>query len=130
MLQRNINSPNGLLSGAGDPALDDARITLDRTAPFSDPFLNPLGLDLEPQFSPPSFSSGIRFVPRDMLAQIHKGETVLPRSQAEQFRRGGSGGDNITFNITGGLVPDQATARKFARMLEGERIRINERRSL
>ena len=91
---------------------------------------NPLGLDLEPQFALPSFASGINFVPRDMLARIHKGETVLPRPQAEQFRRGGFGGDNITFNITGGFVPDQATARKFARMLEGERTRINERRSV
>jgi len=126
VLQRNLSGPVGAFPGAGNPGLDDALITLERSAPLS----SPLGLDLEPQFDFPSFSSGIRFVPRDMLANIHKGETVLPRSQAEQFRRGGSGGDNITFNITGGLVPDQATARKFARMLEGERIRINERRSV
>jgi hypothetical protein len=91
---------------------------------------NPLGLNLEPQFEPPSFASGINFVPRDMLAQIHKGETVLPKPQAEQFRRGELGGDNITFQITGGFVPDQATARKFARMLEDERQRLNERRSV
>ena len=91
---------------------------------------NPLGLNLEPQFSPPSFASGINFVPRDMLAKIHKGETVLPRPAAEQFRRGDFGGGNITFNITGGFVPDQATARKFARMLEGERNRLKERRSV
>ncbi len=95
---------------------------------------NPLGLNLEPQFetssSLPSFASGIRFVPRDMLARIHQGETVLPRPQAEQFRQGNLGGGNITFNITGGLVPDQATARKFARMLEDERLRLNERRSV
>jgi hypothetical protein len=91
---------------------------------------NPLGLNLEPQFHPPSFASGINFVPRDMLAQIHKGETVLPRSQAEQFRKGEFSGDNITFQITGGMVPDQATARKFARMLEDERQRIQERRSI
>ncbi len=91
---------------------------------------NPLGLDLEPQFELPSFASGINFVPRDMLAQIHKGETVLPKPAAEQFRRGGFGGDNITFQITGGFVPDQATARKFARMLEDERQRLSERRSV
>ncbi len=91
---------------------------------------NPLGLNLDPQFEVPSFASGIRFVPRDMLAQIHKGETVLPKAQAEQFRNGNSGGDNITFQVTSSFTPDQATARKFARMIEDERIRINERRSI
>jgi len=94
---------------------------------------NPLGLNLEPQFEPlssiPSFASGIGFVPRDMVARIHKGETVLPRKQAEEFRQGNPGGGGITFNITGNLVPDQATARKFARMIEDERQRLNERRS-
>ena len=102
------------------------RQTPGRLTPIND---NPLGLNLQPQFEFPSFASGINFVPKDMLAEIHKGETVLPRSQAEQFRRGEFGGDNITFQITGGLVPDQATARKFARMLEDERRRINERRT-
>lgn len=95
---------------------------------------NPLGLDLEPQFetssSIPSFASGIRFVPRDMLAKIHQGETVLPRQQAEQFREGALEGSNITFNVSGNFMPDQATARRFARMLEDERLRLNERRSL
>ncbi len=90
---------------------------------------NPLGLNLEPQFDIPSFASGVRFVPRDMLAQIHKGETVLPRSQAEQFREGNFGGDNITFQINSNFDLDQATARKFARMIEDERRRINERRT-
>ena len=91
---------------------------------------NPLGLNLDPQFEAPSFASGIGFVPRDMLARIHRGETVLSRSQAEQFRGGGSGGNNITFNVTGNFTPDQATARKFARMIEDERIRLNERKSI
>lgn len=90
---------------------------------------NPLGLNLEPQFNVPSFASGINFVPRDMLAKIHKGETVLPKTEADQFRRGGLGGDTITFQINGGFVPDQETARNFARMLEDERSRLNERRS-
>ena len=55
---------------------------------------NPLGLDLEPQFEFPSFVSGINFVPRDMLANIHKGETVLSKAQAERFRQSGLGGDS------------------------------------
>lgn len=124
VLRRNLDGPAGLLSGG--QALDDARLTLQRSAPFS----SPLGLNLDPQFEVPSFASGIRFVPRDMLAQIHKGETVLPKTQAEQFRQGRSGGDNITFQITSNFTPDPATARKFARMIEDERIRINERRSI
>jgi hypothetical protein len=143
VLRRNLDSPLGPLSAARHPALDDGFISLQRNAPFLSPLFNPPRLNLEPQFGPdprlflelrtdpvPSFASGIRFVPRDMLAQIHKGETVLPKTQAEQFRSGGSGGDNITFQITGGVEPDQATARKFARMIEDERIRINERRSI
>jgi hypothetical protein len=101
-----------------------------RTGGFAPASGNPLGLNLDPQFEVPSFSSGIRFVPRDMLAQIHKGETVLPRGQAERFRQGGGGGDNITFQITSSFTPDQATARKFARMIEDERRRIDERRSI
>jgi hypothetical protein len=129
VFKRNFDSPAGPFSGAGNPALDEGLITLRRTAPFSSPFSNPLGLNLEPQFDFPSFASGVRFVPRDMLANIHKGETVLPRHQAEQFRKGNFGGDNITFQINGGLMPDQATARKFARMIEDERRRINERRT-
>jgi hypothetical protein len=67
---------------------------------------NPLGLDLTPQFEIPSFAGGINFVPRDMLANIHKGETVLPRPQEEKFRQGNLGGDTITFQINGGFMPD------------------------
>jgi len=122
VLKRNIDDLAGPLSGAGNPALDDALMTFRRTAPSP-------GLNLEPQFDFPSFASGVRFVPRDMLANIHKGETVLPKPQAEQFRKGNFGGDNITFQINGGFEPDQATARKFARMVEDERRRINERRT-
>ena len=123
VVRRNYGGPAGPFSGAGNPVLDDGLITLQRSAPS--PLSLELGLD-----PVPSFASGIRFVPRDMLARIHKGETVLPKSQAEQFRKGGSGGDNITFHVTSPFTPDQATARKFARMIEDERIRINERRSI
>lgn len=115
------------IKSAQQSALDfDSGPSFSPVAPTS---ANPLGLDLEPQFEFPSFASGINFVPRDMVANIHKGETVLPKAQAERFRQGGLGGDTITFQINGGFVPDQNTARNFARMLEDERRRINERRT-
>ncbi|MFQ5451459.1 MAG: hypothetical protein ACE5E9_12585 [Nitrospinaceae bacterium] len=99
------------------------------------------GLNLEPQFGRsrtsifnapplPSFAGGIRFVPRDMIAGIHEGEAVLPRREAGLFRQGRlGGGDHIEFHINGGLVPDRNTARRFARMIEDERVRLNLRRS-
>jgi len=139
--RRNAESVFSAVSASGVAAFEKIRSAQESALNVnSGPSLGPgglrpingkhLGLNLEPQCEVPSFASGIRFVPRDMLAQIHKGETVLPKAQAEQFRQGGAGGDNITFQITGGLTPDQATARKFARMIEDERIRINERRSI
>lgn len=146
VLRRKLDSPVGPFSGAGSPALDDARITLRRTAPLSSPFSNPLGLDLGFQFGPdsglslelqpapqielPSFASGIRFVPRDMLAQIHKGETVLPRPQAEQFRRGEMKSisvGNITLNMNSGSGANRQEARRFARMIRDELQRVDER---
>jgi len=130
VLRRNFDGPAGPFSGAGNPVLDDGLITLRRTAPLSSPFSNPLGLDLEPQFPTPSFASGIRFVPRDMLARIHKGETVLPKSQAEQFRNGRMGGisvDNITINMNGGSGANRNEARRFARMIRQELQRTDER---
>lgn len=48
-------------------------------------------------FGFPGFASGIDRVPRDMLAMIHKDETVLNRRDADAFRRGGGG---VTVNQT------------------------------
>jgi hypothetical protein len=143
VLRRNLDSPSGPLSITRHPALDDGFISLKRDAPILNPLFNPPGLNLDPQFGPdprlslelrpdpvPSFASGIRFVPRDMLAQIHKGETVLPRSQAEQYRQGQlrpiSVG-NITLNMNGTSGADRNEARRFSRMIREELQRTDER---
>lgn len=46
----------------------------------------------------PSFDVGTNFVPRDMIAQIHKGEMIVPAYDAERLRNGGAGGE-VTVNI-------------------------------
>ena len=49
----------------------------------------------------PSFAVGTSRVPRDMVAQIHKDEMVIPARQADAIRKGepGSSGAVITINI-------------------------------
>ncbi|MBT3922048.1 MAG: hypothetical protein HOF21_05680 [Nitrospina sp.] len=83
----------------------------------------------------PGFASGIDRVPRDMLAMIHKDEAVLPKNQAEDFRKGGSRGItlqnlNVSFNLPNtfnfqGL--DREQFRNFAFKLMGEMKRLDQR---
>lgn len=43
-------------------------------------------------FSLPSFDVGTNNVPRDMIAQVHKGEMIVPAYDANKMRNGGMGG--------------------------------------
>lgn len=48
----------------------------------------------------PSFDVGTNKVPRDMIAQIHKGEMIVPAYDADKIRNGGSGaGGPVNINI-------------------------------
>lgn len=80
----------------------------------------------------PGFSSGIDRVPRDMLAMIHKDEAVLPKNQAEDFRRGGSSGITIqkldfNFNVPNGLKLDREEFRNLAFQMRDELKRLDSR---
>lgn len=64
----------------------------------------------------PSFAVGTDFVPRDMTANIHKGEMIIPAKEAANMRRGGGGTVvNQTLNI--GMGVNAAARQELARML-------------
>ena len=63
----------------------------------------------------PSFAVGSPNIPNDMVAQIHKGEMIIPRVQADAIRNGNSGsGQSVivqqVFHISPG-VPELINAR-------------------
>lgn len=47
-----------------------------------------------------SFATGIDYVPRDMLAMVHKGESIIPRQQADSMRGGGDVVVNVINNTS------------------------------
>lgn len=84
-----------------------------------------------------SFSAGIDRVPRDMFAVIHKDETVLAKTEAEERRRGISGGMaiqsvNINMNMPESFNPSNMSRqnfRQFALRMQDELRRLDARRS-
>ncbi len=82
-----------------------------------------------------AFSTGIDRVPRDMLAMIHKDETILPINKAEDYRRGGSNASaiqnlNVSFNVPNTINLEnlgREQFRNFAFQLMEEIERLNRR---
>lgn len=99
---------------------------------FQTPSKDLTGFDSSVTSSIPGFASGIERVPRDMLAVIHKDEAVLPKKQAEDYRRGGSSGITIqnldfSFNVSSGLNLGREEFRNFAFRLRDELKRLDRR---
>lgn len=65
----------------------------------------------------PSFDVGSNFVPRDMTANIHRGEMIIPAKEAAQIRSGGFGGATVVQNISIGAGVSTAVRQEIARML-------------
>lgn len=58
----------------------------------------------------PSFATGTPYVPRDMMAMVHKGEAIIPAAQ-------NTGGSTIVMNIT---TPDAGSFRASKNQIAGE----------
>lgn len=72
---------------------------------------------------PPAFAKGIDRVPRDMLAQIHKDEKIIPANEADSYRKGGRG---VVMNIT--ISGETKNPKEIAREIHGELQRLDNRR--
>lgn len=74
-----------------------------------------------------SFAEGVASVPNDMVANIHKGETIIPANFAESIRRGdislsggdrgGSDGTNFYIEINNPIMRDRDSISEMAEML-------------
>lgn len=58
-----------------------------------------LGRNPESYYSVPSFDTGSWYVPTDMFAKVHQGETIMPKTFAEDFRSAVSGGGGMAMGM-------------------------------
>lgn len=120
-----INSSSDSFSGG------DSFSGSDGSGSFDGGSVNPGGFNtFSPTVSVPGFATGIDRVPRDMLAMIHKDEAVLPKKQAEDFRRGGGmtiQNFNFSFNVPNGLKLGREEFRNLAFQMRDELKRLDRR---
>jgi hypothetical protein len=101
---RSLNNASGALGGSADPFTPEQKRWINgvaRSRNEAEPF--------------PGFATGIDFVPRDMIANIHRGERIIPASQNIRGESGTTGANiaYVTINAQGEIA--EATARKLAR---------------
>ena len=77
-----------------------------------------------------SFASGIDNVPHDMVAQIHRGEMIVPQGAADMIRSGAVGGHQFNINISAMdsqsvLGAMDGVKRELAQMLGGTNQNLN-----